>query len=95
MFEERRRRVIDDTTPVDWKNVEWVRRFMTEKGRILPRRMTGNSQQRRRGTCHSVSSCCTTCSRDPPGGWHVDLFRGDGLHSDRDRGPASLVDECL
>jgi small subunit ribosomal protein S18 len=39
MFEERRRRVIDDVTPVDWKNAEWLRRFITENGRILPRRI--------------------------------------------------------
>ena len=24
MVERRRRRVIDDTTPVDWKNAEWA-----------------------------------------------------------------------
>lgn len=48
MFEERRRRVIEDKTPVDWKNAEWLRRFITENGRIVPRRMTGNSQQRQR-----------------------------------------------
>jgi large subunit ribosomal protein L28 len=28
MFGERRRRVIDDTTPIDFKNVEFLRRFL-------------------------------------------------------------------
>ncbi|MBM3385625.1 MAG: 30S ribosomal protein S18 [Nitrospira sp.] len=54
MPEERRRRVIDVITPVDWKNVEWLRRFITENGRILPRRMTGNSQQRQREIARAI-----------------------------------------
>lgn len=54
MFEERRRRVIDVTTPVDWKNVEWLRRFITENGRILPRRMTGNSRHRQREIARAI-----------------------------------------
>lgn len=48
MFGERRRRVIDDTTPIDFKNVEFLRRFLTETGRIVPRRISGNSAQRQR-----------------------------------------------
>jgi len=39
---------------VDWKNVEWLRRFITENGRILPRRMTGNSQQRQREIARAI-----------------------------------------
>ncbi len=54
MFEERRRRVIDVITPVDWKNVEWLCRFITENGRILPRRLTGNSQQRQREIARAI-----------------------------------------
>lgn len=54
MLERRRRRVIDDTTPVDWKNAEWLRGFMTENGRILPRRMTGNSQRRQREIAQAI-----------------------------------------
>lgn len=54
MFEERRRRVIDDMTPVDWKNVEWLCRFVTENGRILPRRMTGASQHRQREIVRAI-----------------------------------------
>lgn len=54
MIEGRRRRVIDDTTPVDWKNVEWLRKFITENGRILPRRMTGNSQLRQREIARAI-----------------------------------------
>ncbi len=54
MFEDRRRRVIDDKTLVDWKNVEWLRRFITENGRIVPRRITGNSQQRQREIARAI-----------------------------------------
>ncbi|MCY3728717.1 MAG: 30S ribosomal protein S18 [Nitrospira sp.] len=54
MLEGRRRRVIDDTTPVDWKNAEWLRKFITESGRILPRRMTGNSQPRQREIARAI-----------------------------------------
>lgn len=51
---EERRRVIDETTPVDWKNVEWLRRFLSEQGRMLPRRMTGISQQRQREIARAI-----------------------------------------
>ncbi len=54
MFEDRQRRVIDDLTPADWKNAEWLRRFITENGRILPRRLTGNSQQRQREIARAI-----------------------------------------
>ncbi|ULA68768.1 MAG: 30S ribosomal protein S18 [Nitrospira sp.] len=54
MLPERRRRVIDDTTSVDWKNVEWLRRFLSERGRVLPRRMTGNSLQRQRVIAQAI-----------------------------------------
>jgi small subunit ribosomal protein S18 len=54
MVHERRRRVIDDSTPVDWKHVEWLRRFLSEQGRMLPRRMTGNSQQRQREIARAI-----------------------------------------
>lgn len=54
MFEERRRRMIDDMTPVDWKDVEWLCRFLTENGRILSRRMTGASQHRQREIARAI-----------------------------------------
>jgi small subunit ribosomal protein S18 len=54
MIEERRRRVIDDGAPVDWKNVEWLRRFLSDQGRMLPRRMTGTSQQRQREIARAI-----------------------------------------
>lgn len=50
----RRRRVIDDMTPIDFKNVELLSRFLSETGRILPRRMTGNSLRRQRELARAI-----------------------------------------
>jgi small subunit ribosomal protein S18 len=32
----------DRTTAIDFKDVEKLRKFLTEKGKIMPRRITGN-----------------------------------------------------
>ncbi|MGF1493902.1 MAG: 30S ribosomal protein S18 [Microcoleaceae cyanobacterium] len=32
---------IDPKLPIDYKNIELYRRFLTERGKILPRRITG------------------------------------------------------
>lgn len=50
----RRRRVIDDMTPIDFKDVELLSRFLSETGRILPRRMTGNSLRRQRELARAI-----------------------------------------
>ncbi|MCC6933442.1 MAG: 30S ribosomal protein S18 [Deltaproteobacteria bacterium] len=31
----------DETLKIDYKNAKLLRRFMSERGRVLPRRMTG------------------------------------------------------
>ncbi len=54
MFEERPHRVIDVTTPVDWNNAEWLKKFLTEHGRILPRRLTGASRRRQREITRAI-----------------------------------------
>ena len=36
-----KRRIDINVEAIDFKNVELLRNFMTEKGRILPRRVTG------------------------------------------------------
>lgn len=36
-----KRRIDINVEAIDFKNVELLRKFMTEKGRILPRRVTG------------------------------------------------------
>ncbi len=54
MFGERRRWVVDETTPIDFKDVECLRRFLTENGRIVPRRISGNSLQRQRELTRAI-----------------------------------------
>ena len=36
-----KRRIDINTEAIDFKNVELLKKFLTEKGRILPRRITG------------------------------------------------------
>ncbi|MGF1537245.1 MAG: 30S ribosomal protein S18 [Elainellaceae cyanobacterium] len=45
-----RRRVspISPKEPIDYKDVELLRKFMTERGKILPRRITGLTAQQQR-----------------------------------------------
>lgn len=33
---------------IDYKDVQFLRRFLTDRGKILPRRITGNSAQAQR-----------------------------------------------
>ncbi|MGF1515191.1 MAG: 30S ribosomal protein S18 [Elainellaceae cyanobacterium] len=45
-----RRRVspISPKDPIDYKDVELLRKFMTDRGKILPRRITGLTAQQQR-----------------------------------------------
>ena len=38
----------EKSTPVDFKDTERLRRFLTEKGKIMPRRITGNCAKHQR-----------------------------------------------
>ncbi len=51
-----RRRVspIDPKQPIDYKDVELLRRFVTERGKILPRRITGLTAQQQRDLTRSI-----------------------------------------
>ncbi|OQX51623.1 MAG: 30S ribosomal protein S18, partial [Candidatus Cloacimonas sp. 4484_209] len=45
MFKEHRRRCMfceDRTKKIDYKDVELLKRFLTDRGKILPRRFTSN-----------------------------------------------------
>lgn len=48
-FEKKRSKYLEGLTSVDYKDHELLRKFMTERGKILPRRTTGATatQQRR------------------------------------------------
>lgn len=39
---------IDKATQIDYKDVPRLRRFITERGKVLPRRMTGTCAQHQR-----------------------------------------------
>ena len=39
---------IKPTDPIDYKDVELLRKFITERGKILPRRITGLTAQQQR-----------------------------------------------
>lgn len=39
---------IDKATHIDYKDVPRLRRFITERGKVLPRRMTGTCAQHQR-----------------------------------------------
>lgn len=49
-FFQRRRvcRFCHDTTPLDFKDVGLLRNFLTERGRIVPRRTSGNCMRHQR-----------------------------------------------
>lgn len=51
-----RRRVspIKPGDPIDYKDVELLRKFMTERGKILPRRVTGLTCKQQRDLTKSI-----------------------------------------
>lgn len=51
-----RRRVspIKPGDPIDYKDVELLRKFMTERGKILPRRVTGLTSKQQRDLTKSI-----------------------------------------
>ncbi len=40
--------------PIDYKDVELLRKFITERGKILPRRITGLTSQQQRVLTRSI-----------------------------------------
>jgi small subunit ribosomal protein S18 len=51
-----RRRVspIKPEDPIDYKDVELLRKFVTERGKILPRRITGLTAKQQRDLTQSI-----------------------------------------
>ena len=46
--EEKNGRLLEGVTEIDYKDAELLKKFMTERGKILPRRLTGiNAKQQR------------------------------------------------
>ena len=47
-MDERRSRFLEGVSHIDFKDYELLKKFMTEQGKILPRRITGaNAKQQR------------------------------------------------
>lgn len=46
--EEKGGRLLEGVTDIDYKDAELLRKFMTERGKILPRRYTGVSSKQQR-----------------------------------------------
>ncbi len=45
---------IKPSDPIDYKDVELLRKFITERGKILPRRITGLTAQQQRDLTEAV-----------------------------------------
>ncbi|MEM8602568.1 MAG: 30S ribosomal protein S18 [Cyanobacteria bacterium P01_H01_bin.121] len=50
----RRLSPIKPTDPIDYKDVELLRKFITERGKILPRRITGLTAKQQRALTTAI-----------------------------------------
>ena len=50
----RRKRTLDPSIDIDYKNPEILRRFITDRGKIIPRRISGATASQQRAICTSV-----------------------------------------
>ncbi|TES93133.1 MAG: 30S ribosomal protein S18 [Candidatus Cloacimonadota bacterium] len=58
MFRERRRKCMfceDRTKKIDYKDVELLKRFLSDRGKILPRRYTSNCAKHQREIANAVT----------------------------------------
>jgi small subunit ribosomal protein S18 len=53
-FSRRRMATIQIDERIDYKNVDLLRQFLTEEGKILPRRMTGLTAKQQRGVSKAI-----------------------------------------
>lgn len=50
----RKKRVLDPRTVIDYKDFEGLKRFVTDRGKIIPRRVSGASASQQREICQEV-----------------------------------------
>lgn len=50
----RRKRTLDPSIVIDYKNPEVLRRFITDRGKIIPRRISGATAKQQREICKAV-----------------------------------------
>ena len=47
----------DKASQIDYKEVEAIQKFLTEKGKIIPRRITGNCSKHQRRMARAIRRC--------------------------------------
>lgn len=50
----RRKRTLDPTITIDYKQPDTLRRFVTDRGKIIPRRISGATAKQQRAICKAV-----------------------------------------
>jgi len=50
----RRKRTLDPSTQIDYKQPDGLKRFVTDRGRIIPRRISGATASQQREICKAV-----------------------------------------
>jgi small subunit ribosomal protein S18 len=50
----KRKRTLDPSLVIDYRNPDLLRRFITDRGKIIPRRISGASARQQRAICLSV-----------------------------------------
>ena len=50
----RRKRSLDPTIKIDYKDPEQLKRFITDRGKIIPRRISGATSAQQRQICKSI-----------------------------------------
>ncbi|MBF0440508.1 MAG: 30S ribosomal protein S18 [Oligoflexales bacterium] len=50
----RRKRALDPTIAIDYKNPDMLKRFITDRGKIIPRRISGATASQQRAICKAV-----------------------------------------
>ena len=50
----KRKRTLDPSLVIDYRNPDLLRRFITDRGKIIPRRISGASARQQRSICLSI-----------------------------------------
>ncbi len=50
----RRKRFVDPSILIDYKNPEGLKRFVTDRGKIIPRRISGATAEQQRQICNAI-----------------------------------------
>ncbi len=50
----RRKRTLDPNTPIDYKDPDTLKRFITDRGKIIPRRISGATSSQQREICTAI-----------------------------------------